>query len=501
MTTQRIITLACLAAVPMTLVAPIASGQGLDRFWIGERFGSLSGDFNDPIHWLDGDKLGIPGEEDTAVFDPAGLYVVSFPSNQITDRVLIRSGMVTFDVDVTTYTLLNPLNNTSSIVIGETEVDTAGLQIIGGTLHGQFTDIGLAPGAFGTLTITGPTTQLLNDWQLRVGNQGAALLEISDGATAANGVASIAAGAGSFGDALVTGESTIWDCAGTLDVGNGGFGLLTISDGAQVISDDAIIAQQESSFGNVIVSGPGSTWTILGTLDVGLLGFGTLTIENGAAVTNQIFATVGTFPLLDPFGEFGGIGEVIISGSDSTWTVNGDLYLGFLSAGRWTLSDGGKALVNGDLFRGDWLSLDDPPQTIIELAASGDYQTAAMSVTGMADGFDPRIDLIDGFVPQVGDTFQIATADGGLGAFEFDLPELPPPLIWHVIQDAQTVKLRVGPIPGDLDGDGVVGILDLLALLAAWGPCPDPPQECPADLDNDTTVGILDLLTLLANWG
>ena len=56
-------------------------------------------------------------------------------------------------------------------------------------------------------------------------------------------------------------------------------------------------------------------------------------------------------------------------------------------------------------------------------------------------------------------------------------------------------------IPGDLDGDGAVGILDLLILLADWGPCPDPPGDCPADLDSDGAVGILDLLALLANWG
>ncbi|MCH8343992.1 MAG: hypothetical protein IH983_08385 [Planctomycetes bacterium] len=55
-------------------------------------------------------------------------------------------------------------------------------------------------------------------------------------------------------------------------------------------------------------------------------------------------------------------------------------------------------------------------------------------------------------------------------------------------------------IPGDLDGDGVVGILDLLSLLAAWGDCPAK-GECPADLDGDGSVGILDLLALLANWG
>lgn len=54
--------------------------------------------------------------------------------------------------------------------------------------------------------------------------------------------------------------------------------------------------------------------------------------------------------------------------------------------------------------------------------------------------------------------------------------------------------------PGDLNGDGSIGILDLLALLAAWGVCDDP-GYCPADLDYDTNVGILDLLTLLAAWG
>ena len=53
---------------------------------------------------------------------------------------------------------------------------------------------------------------------------------------------------------------------------------------------------------------------------------------------------------------------------------------------------------------------------------------------------------------------------------------------------------------GDIDGDGIVGVSDFLALLAAWGPCPAPPQACPADLDDDNVVGIMDFLLLLANW-
>ena len=54
--------------------------------------------------------------------------------------------------------------------------------------------------------------------------------------------------------------------------------------------------------------------------------------------------------------------------------------------------------------------------------------------------------------------------------------------------------------PGDIDGDGSVGVKDLLILLGAWGPC-DACNDCPADLDGDCSVGVKDLLILLGNWG
>ncbi len=53
-------------------------------------------------------------------------------------------------------------------------------------------------------------------------------------------------------------------------------------------------------------------------------------------------------------------------------------------------------------------------------------------------------------------------------------------------------------VPGDVNGDGVVDVVDMLALLAAWGPCATP---CPADLDGDGVVSITDFLQLLGNWG
>jgi hypothetical protein len=56
-------------------------------------------------------------------------------------------------------------------------------------------------------------------------------------------------------------------------------------------------------------------------------------------------------------------------------------------------------------------------------------------------------------------------------------------------------------LAADLDGDGAIGLADLVVLLAAWGPCPPPGPGCAADLDGDGAVGFEDLVILLASWG
>ena len=66
---------------------------------------------------------------------------------------------------------------------------------------------------------------------------------------------------------------------------------------------------------------------------------------------------------------------------------------------------------------------------------------------------------------------------------------------------AYLIAGNIGPAtPGDINDDGVVGLADLLILLADWGPCADC-DDCPSDLNDDCTVGVADLLILLANWG
>ncbi len=125
------------------------------------------------------------------------------------------------------------------------------------------------------------------------------------------------------------------------------------------------------------------------------------------------------------------------------------------------------------------------------------------------DIFDEPIPFdLDGNPRFVDDPDTIDTGNGDppvvdMGAYEFQGITCP----WDLdgdgtvgILDLLVLLAAWGTDPGgppDFDGDGSVGILDLLALLAAWGP--NPGHQ--ADLDGDGTVGILDLLTLLANWG
>ena len=55
--------------------------------------------------------------------------------------------------------------------------------------------------------------------------------------------------------------------------------------------------------------------------------------------------------------------------------------------------------------------------------------------------------------------------------------------------------------PGDIDGDGEVGIQDFLFVLGSWGACPPSPDPCPGDLDGNGEVGIGDFLIVIGNWG
>lgn len=102
--------------------------------------------------------------------------------------------------------------------------------------------------------------------------------------------------------------------------------------------------------------------------------------------------------------------------------------------------------------------------------------------------------------------------DGAAGGTGFDIGDLELDLDWiqyirieefgmgipeiDAVADV-AASSGAGALGADLDGNGTVGVPDLILLLGSWGACPC----CPADLDGDGKVRVPDLIILLGSWG
>lgn len=365
---------------------------------------------------------------------------------------------------------------------------------------------------------------------LSVGKTGQGFLTVSDEAEVVSDSAIIGQQLDAWGEVTVTDPRSIWSINGSLDVGLIGVGALTISNGGTVFTagfatlgtfPEGDIPPRDGGAGDVTVTGPASSWFIGGDLYVGFAWLGTLSVLDGAAVTSDN-GFVGT--------TFGGMGDVIIQGPGSVWSNADDVSVTSVL----TVAEGGILVADSVLVEAmGQLDGDGAIEALVtnEGIVRPGYPTGTLTINGSfgngatgdlrielagrdPGGFDAiavegpvllggtlNVSLIDGFIPIAGDTFTIITANFISGDFNLiTLPKLPPPRFWEVLQDANSVTLHVGPvIPGDLDGDGIVGASDLLILLVSWGLCDDC-DDCPADLNGDCSVGAADLLILLVNW-
>jgi hypothetical protein len=78
----------------------------------------------------------------------------------------------------------------------------------------------------------------------------------------------------------------------------------------------------------------------------------------------------------------------------------------------------------------------------------------------------------------------------------------PASVVEAAVDGVRLTSLDCGTqVSGDLNGDGLVGVPDLLIMLADWGACPAPcPPTCPGDINGDCAVDVQDLLFILAHW-
>ncbi len=324
----------------------------------------------------------------------------------------------------------------------------------------------------------------------------------------------VAAGDFTFAGGVPVNRIARWD--GTLGTWvRFGSGMNLVVDAVAVFQGDLYAGGAFGSAGgqNVfyIARWDGVAWSSLaGGMDARVQ---TLIVHDGHLVAGGEFAmaggqTVNRIARWDgggwhAFDDDGNIG--LGAGSVRSLTVyGGDLVVGggFSTAGGKTVN--GIARWDGST----WHAFDDGGNigvnsTVYALAAYGDDLVAGGSFAvagGRTVNFIARWDGtrwwpfdVDGNIGMNSWTYALTVHDDQLVAGGI-----------FTIASGQTVN-RVaawrdcpGTGPADLDGNGVVDIVDLILLLGDWG-CEGP--DCIGDVNGDGVVDVVDLIEMLGAWG
>ncbi|RJP41446.1 MAG: hypothetical protein C4547_01715 [Phycisphaerales bacterium] len=278
----------------------------------------------------------------------------------------------------------------------------------------------------------------------------------------------------------------------TFDVGSGSanltFSLDPNNPTATVFNDGTLVKQI------------GDTTSV--TFDVNVENRGTVRCMSGTLVFSQQFAMITGLLSVAPGG--------LVRFTNPLTVANGRIEGSRVKMARLKLSGGtvapglspGVLTLEGDYEQESGGTLE------IELAGrqqGTEYDHLIVTGAAMLDGtLDIR--LIDGFEPQVGDTFQIMTFASNVGEFAEVITPCGFDFIVHYNPDDVTLEvtgLGLFP-PGDFDGDCDVDLDD----YRRWAPCmagpnvTEPPQGCDpedfagADLDGDRDVDLADFDSL-----
>jgi len=221
--------------------------------------------------------------------------------------------------------------------------------VIGGGGGLGFSGLGFGPGGTGMMTVDGPGSYWTTT-EVMVGASGLGTMTISNGGTVTGGAGSMgfsALGFESDGKGMMTvdGPGSSWTST-DLVVGMSGLGTMKIANGGTVTGGGGGMGHSTLGYtidgeGTVTVHGAGSSWNTT-DLMVGREGTGMLTIANGGSVSNSGgagFAVVGHLS--------GGKGTVAVDGAGSSWTVAAG-YIGVGAGGTGKLDITNAALVQAD---------------------------------------------------------------------------------------------------------------------------------------------------------
>jgi len=318
---------------------------------------------------------------------------------------------------------------------------------------------------------------------------------------------------------------------GTLGAGYLGTSSMTIADGMNVTSAYGVIGYDnghttEDVVGTVTVTGPGSTWNITASLNenyptsdsrhyadalvLGGIGTGVLNIEDGGTVNVH--------------------GKIAVRAGSEINLINGTLDLNshqldgrYLNMTGGTLKNAGY-IVTGDqpfVQRGGTLAPGHPVYVFDRARIAGDYHLESGAVEiKFGGGINPHDQIVSEADLIISDTgielklvplggmdagyYSLLYSEGGQVDGEFEVisgMELYEDQ-YEVVYGRSGIMIRFDAdfSPGDLDGDGHVGLSDLDLILNHWNQEVTPGDWSMGDGSGDGFVGLRDLDGVLKAW-
>ncbi|MEZ6193976.1 MAG: hypothetical protein R3C45_22245 [Phycisphaerales bacterium] len=219
--------------------------------------------------------------------------------------------------------------------------------------------------------------------------------------------------------------------------------------------------------------------------------------QNGSNTTLNADLNLLGDTLIRAGANIGGPASLIVKSGATLTTLDG------VFIGAKLVNEGGVILGSspGALVADDYTQA---PSGKIEFELAGLAQGVTYDWLKVGDNADLNgllsVQLLGGFVPTIGDSFDIITAGSGVsGAFAgIDFPLIPN--IGLGIQYAANVVTLNAGLLGDLDNDGFVGISDLNIVLGAWNNNVTAGVWLLGDPSGDGFIGIEDLNVVLGNW-
>ncbi len=218
----------------------------------------------------------------------------------------------------------------STLIVGGKGPGT--LTLDGAVVHGFSTVLGGYQTGEGIVTLSNGA-QWTNRHSLVIGSIGQGHLRIEEGSRLEGGGALdhlvIGNFIGSHGEAIVTDAGSNWSATGRIVVGSSGSGLIQVEKGATFETSGSYtfsVGQSRDGVGEVIVAGEGSRWDSVGDVNLGELGASRVTVLDGGWIhhkSNRGRRDGSVEPIFVSMR--GRSSEVVVAGSASLWTIDGNL--------------------------------------------------------------------------------------------------------------------------------------------------------------------------------